>query len=753
MKMINKNVATLIATLLLAACSRSSAPSADGGQNGGNTSSLKCSRSVAGHKQPYYGDLHVHTSYSLDAYMFNAINGPREAYRFAKGQAAGLPGGDSDPYTQAASTRLDRPLDFTAVTDHAEFIGGFFYACQAGQPGVNPNDNPACKVIGDQIRGNIRAVIDGSAPIQVQVLRQITGLTPSGLVAWQDEQNIADEEYEPCSFTTLKAYEYTSMRASQQIHRNVFFLGDKLPSDVFSSITPDFLLTNNNANDDWRLFDNLQQTCSGPDCQVFTIPHNPNLSTGRMFLPRDPTTGIPVGRDGAPMTVSDAKLRATYDRAVEIVQHKGGSECGVGLINGRLEGEETSCDFELVKNICHGTPTDPPGCQQYCKGLDTDPAFCGLHDAPAYAVDVCQTVGINNTSGPGKNCVAPNDMVRNALVEGLAIKPNLGGVNPYKVNIVAGTDTHNGTPGNVAERTWPGHGGVLDDAPQKRLGAWFCDNTNEDPSNPNNCSNRVFLDYFRAYNPGGITGVWAEENTRDQIWHGIHRGETFGTSGPRMRIRTVATWKQPPANICDRLAAGQNPIDTGEIGGARMGGDLPPAAGSGGPWIVAWAMQDPGGSQPGLPLQRLDLIKGTIGDDGQPVVKVIEGVAKSGDVVQQPSRNDCSVNVGHHPEQLCAIWRDPDFKAGHDAFYYARALEIPSCRWDAHMCTSQNVDCGKLDRANGMFPQNSGMRGYEGCCSIQGAPGTFTGRNTFHTISERAWASPIWYSAPGVANK
>jgi len=719
------------------------------GPGPGSGSTLTCAGSVAGRKQPYFGDLHVHTSYSLDAYSFNAINGPREAYRFAQGEPAGIPGGDDDPYTQVETTQLDRPLDFTAVTDHAEFIGGWFYACEGGPLGLPQGSNPACEALGDTIRSNIRAVLSGNSPIQVQLLRILTADVPTSVTAWADEQRIADEEYAPCSFSTIKAYEYTAHRGDQMLHRNVYFLGDSLPLDVLPATTPDYPpVSNRNVNDDWRLFDHLKTECNDREgCQAFTIPHNPNLSTGRMFLPREPGSGVPIGRDGAPLTVADAQLRADLDRAVEIAQHKGASECSPGLEAGRLNGEETSCDFELQKSVCSGAGDDPPGCILYCRGAPDDPAFCHLRDKPAYAVDVCEQVGPDLASGPGENCAAPLDMVRNALSEGLAIKPHLGGVNPYKLAIVAATDTHNGTPGNVDEKTWPGHGGVLDNDPRERLGAWFCDSASEDPTDPDNCSNRVFLDYFRAYNPGGITGVWAEENTREQIWHGIHRGETFGTSGPRMRIRTIATWTEPPADICDRLAAGENPVDTGAIAGARMGGDLPARAGATAPWIVAWAMQDPGGARPGLPLQRIDLIKGTVDEAGEPQVEVIPGVAKTSAAVQPPSRVDCSVNAGAHPEQLCAVWRDPQFNPGRDAFYYARALEVPSCRYDAHMCTSKGVDCSRLDPANGVFPQSSGMAGYEGCCLISGAPGSFTGRNTFHTLEERAWASPIWYDA------
>src|SRR3546814_1906746 len=110
----------------------------------------------------------------------------------------------------------------------------------------------------------------------------------------------------------------------------------------------------------------------------------------------------------------------------------------------------------------------------------------------------------------------------------------------------------------------------------------------------------------RVLIPGGLAVVWAPENTRQAVWDSFQRGETFATSGPRIRIRTLASWTPPPADICDRLSAGDNPVDTGELAGAVMGGDLPPRPdGAKAPYIVVWAQQDPGGDEPGLPLQKI----------------------------------------------------------------------------------------------------------------------------------------------------
>lgn len=714
----------------------------------------RCADFRTGRKNAYFGDLHTHTSYSLDAYFFNAINDPRAAHRFAKGEPGGLPGlGTDDPYTKQREVGIGRPLDFNAITDHAEFLGGFILSC-AQAPFLQQQCDDR---IGKGIRADIVNIAAGNTSLQQQVLQSLVAQSPTNISAWNTTKQINDEEYVPCTYTTLHAYENTSNELGQMFHRNVIFKGEtaKMPPAVFPAVRPDSALHPQNGNDDWDLFDHLNIACkSVPGCEVLTIPHSANLSDGRMWLPMDPSTGVPLGRkvDSTdvymPMTEADAQLRRNMDAAVEITQHKGNSECEVGLEGSYLQGEETACDFENYKTVCRGRPDDPAACAQYCKGDPlTDPNFCSHRTPTSNLVDTCINPGPDGRSRPAHdpsatttaNCTHPLDYYRSAMAEGLAIRRTLG-INPYKANVIAATDTHNGISGNVGERHFVGHGGILDDDPKEQLGLWVCDSGDPAETDPAKCINRRFIDFARVLNPGGLTGVWAPENKRDDVWDGIRRGETWGTSGPRIKVRSVGGWALP-ANICDRLAAGENPVDTGEVPGALMGGDLPlPVKGS--PKIAVWAQQDPENH----PLQRIDIVKGYVDSSGKPRVKVFESVAHTTDTVTRPSMRDCSVRVGAHPEQLCTTWTDPEFSADQDAYYYARVLEVPSCRWSAWMCNvDKKVDCSKLSPANGMFPEASGFKGYEGCCVISGAPGGFSGKNTFSTIEERAWASPIWY--------
>lgn len=769
--------ATLLGSLLLA-CGSSPSPapeSAGEGQVvGGNPPNTeRCSDYREGFKNSYFGDLHTHTSYSLDAYFFNALTDPRKAHRFAKGIAPlQLPAqGGQDIFTPGREISIDRPLDFNAVTDHAEFLGGFITTCDQ-----SPQAQQACdQLIGQGIRDNVRELAAGNTPFQTQFLQSVIADSPTSLITWDQTRQINDEEYEPCSYTTLHAYEYTSNELSQMLHRNVIFKGDanEVPIDVFPALTPTTALLPENGNDDWDLFDHLQLNCvMRADCDVLTIPHNPNRSDGRMYLAADEAagktvigdlSGLPLGRKIPdtdiyfPMTQADAELRRSLDRNFEMTQHKGQSECALGIEGNYIandEGYDPGCDFEVDMSVCQGLPNDPAACAEFCTGnVATDPHFCSLSNVGINLNSVCEFGGPDGASRPAEggdstqNCRSPLDFYRNAMVEGQKIRQTLG-INPYRANITASLDTHAGDSGNAKEFPFVGHGGVLDDDPREQLGFWGCDNeaTGEDPRDPNNCTNRTFVDFARPLNPGGLAGVWADENKRDDIFNAVHSGETWGTSGTRMRVRSIASWQPLPADVCERLGNGEDLVASGAVTeAARMGGDLPAQVGNAGPYIAVWAEQDPEGA----PLQQIDLIKGFLNSDDEPKVLAMNAMVKTPNPVSLPSQSSCAVPVDNHPETLCLQWQDDNFDASRDAYWYPRVREVPSCRWSAYSCNVEKaVDCGQLDPNNGMFSDASGMHGYEGCCAISENSGNFSGVNRFDTIEERAWGSPIWYESP-----
>jgi hypothetical protein len=288
------------------------------------------------------------------------------------------------------------------------------------------------------------------------------------------------------------------------------------------------------------------------------------------------------------------------------------------------------------------------------------------------------------------------------LKRGLVQEARLG-VNPFKFGIIASTDTHLGTPGAVDESgDYPGHGGA-GKPPGDELPKGFPDD----------------LDF----NPGGLAVVWAEENSRGSLFDAMKRKETYGTSGPRILVRFFGGWSYP-TNLCD-----QPDFDAqGYALGVPMGGNLP-AAGEAtdaemAPVFAISAQRDPGTARrPGAPLQRVQIIKGWL-EDGQLRERVYE-VAGDPDNGASVATDTCTMS-GEGFDTLCGVWRDPDFDGAQRAFYYARVVENPVCRWSQQLCIANRVRCE--DPAS--VPD-----GLEPCCDSAHRP----------VIQERAWTSPIWY--------
>jgi hypothetical protein len=254
---------------------------------------------------------------------------------------------------------------------------------------------------------------------------------------------------------------------------------------------------------------------------------------------------------------------------------------------------------------------------------------------------------------------------------------------------------------------------------------------------------RNVQDHF-SDNPGGLAVVWAEENSRDAIFEAMRRREAYATSGTRPIVRFFAGFDlDAEACAMDDFAA------HGYAAGVPMGGDLGAAKAGGRPRFAVAALKDPGTpGHPGTDLERIQIIKGWVGPDGKPREKVIDVAGAHNPVAGVDPETCAPTGRGHR--QLCSVWEDPNFDPDQPAFYYARVLENPTCRWSTLQCQAAGVNpfseaceeqaAGATERA-----QDAGAIGnvYGRCCLDEAEQPFYS-----PILRERAWTSPVWYRPP-----
>jgi hypothetical protein len=585
-------------------------------------------------RNAYFGDLHVHTSWSFDAYASGDRNDPRMAYRFGQGEVVTMSTG--------VRAQLQVPLDFMAVTDHDT---SFADVPLCLDPTASDYDSSACREL-FQPTGPTRT--DAPCTGDLTACMASSSARRQGYrvqSAWRMVQKNADDFYRPGRFTTFPAYEFTS-GIQGMLHRNVIFRDQHVPETILRS--------NDVKGSPERLWEWLERQCVG-ECQVAVIPHNTNWNQGIML-------GV-TNSDGTAFTTDMLKLRAMREYLVEIYQHKGNSECSLGLGT-----SDEECGFELVLQPCkEGQKASNEG------GMPT----CGVD----------------------------SQFVRNALKTGLSLESRYG-VNPYKFGFIGSTDTHASIPGATDERHALGHYNDFDDTPQKRLGRRWAETVSVPGTN---------WGTSRLWNPGGLAGAWAEENTRGAIFDAFKRKETFATSGPRIRIRLFAGWTYPAD-----LDKHSNFVAEAYKTGVPMGADLlSKPAGAKAPTLAVWATKDPRSGN----LQKVQIVKGWT-DGGRAYEKVVDVVCADGvkpntrtgtcaDNGASVNLSDCTPSSNKGAQELSATWSDPNFNPAERAFYYARVLENPTCRWSTYDAIAMKI----------ALPD--------------GVPAT---------IKERAWSSPIWYT-------
>jgi hypothetical protein len=618
-------------------------------------------------RSAFFGDLHVHTAHSFDARSRGLLTGPDDAYRFARGEE--IPLGPFDPNGNGARTaQLERPLDFAAVTDHAEWLGEIALCTREGSPAYTSS---ACRVFRGEETSLLSwglSLVDANLSKGLAVIsldgrkEDICGEGDAALCrdwagkVWREIQASAEQYYDrtsACSFTTFHAWEYSASPGRSKLHRNVILrneIGPELPISWVDEPTA------------IGLWEKLDERCNSTEtgCEAMSIPHNPNLSNGRMFVP--PYMNEPIEEQRR-----QATIRASFEHVVEMTQVKGDSECRNGL-DGILGGEDELCDFEKIRT---------PVYEEVGQCAD------GVHESGAMQ---------------GTGCQSSLDFVRYALVEGLRERERLG-VNPYSFGFGGSTDSHNSTPGDVEEYSYDGC--CLQDA------------TSEDrlvTGGPGAMK-------WPNRNPGGLIGVWASENSRDVLFDAMKARETFATTGPRIEPRFFGGW-----NVDGDICASNDFLTRAYATAVPMGSDLPaPTGDASAPTFALSALRDAGiAAHPGGLLQRIQIVKGWVGDEGATHQAVYD---VAGDAANRASVDLTTCEPqGTGFDQLCGTWSDPDFDPNRSAVYYARAVENPSCRWSTWEC---------IRIPEGQRPEACGDDGLT------------------KTIQERAITSPIWYHPAG----
>lgn len=572
-------------------------------------------------KNVYFGDLHGHSNLSFDAYLFGNRLTVEQSYEFSKGK----------PFETAAgeTMQLTRPLDFAAMTDHAEGFG-LHEGCD-----LKDLTTEAKKLCDRFDTPNASFFLElrneGEKRPPESALEDLIGdKALSHKLAqdtWADIVAVADKHNSPGKFTTFAAYEYSPpLPDTGKIHRNIIYRNNNVPDHAVSAF---------HALTELDLWRQLSEGCSAP-CEYLTIPHNPNKTWGLAFASHT--------IDGDIYTEADWKTRDKVEPIVEMFQIKGNSECALGV--GTTDEE---CNFEQFFDRCE--------------------------------------------EGEETLCIHPTSMIRDGLKKGLKLEEELG-INPLDFGMIGSTDTHNSNLGDTEEWDFRGMAGSFSATAKKRI---------------HGKRGRGRSSLIR--NPGGLAAIWAEENTRDALFDAMLAKEVYATSGTRIKVRFFGSFNFP-----DDLANQEDAIAHAYASGVPMGGKIH-GTGDQAPSFFILAEQD----SLDAPLDKIQIVKGWR-ENGESYEKVVDVVCSDGrTVVAATDRcsatvasvdlSNCAFDKSVGSSELRTIWTDPDYAPDQNAFYYARVIQNPTCRWSTY-------DALRLGEA----PPDS----------------------VSPTSTEMAWSSPIW---------
>ncbi len=575
-------------------------------------------------KDCYFGELHLHTALSADANFFGATLLPEDSYKYAMGQ---------EVIYMGQKVKRNAPLDFQAVTDHAEYLGAI--ASVKDPKGPYAGTDLYKQFTSTDQKDVAKSFADFVADMAANKPNPELNKTEVIKSAWQRTIDAANKYNQPGKFTALVGYEWTSApsnsnKNAQNLHRCVIFKGDKVPDLPFSSFDSD------DPENLWTYLENARQTGS----DVIAIPHNGNISNGLMFDTKTLT--------GKPLRKEYAERRMNNEPLTEINQGKGQSET-----HPELSPNDEFANFEIFETLLSST-----------------------------AIAKFKT----------------GSYVRQAYGVGQELQSKLG-VNPFKYGLEGGTDYHSGISSSE-ENNYPGSHGTQDELAknyQQILEA--TESVGGEP--PTKIS------------AAGITGVWAESNTRDAIFDALKRKECFGTSGNRIKVRLFAGWEYN-----NEMLKQNDWVKQAYSKGVPMGADLTAGGKAGTPKFLVQAIKDPNAGN----LDRIQIVKVSTknGKSTEEIFDVIWSGNRKPDAkgMLAPVGNTVDIKTATYTNtigssELIGYWEDTKFDPDSFVTYYARVLEIPTPRWSTYLAAKYNLPVNKLV-----------------------AP----------TIQERAWTSPVWYT-------
>ena len=559
----------------------------------------------------YFGDTHHHTANSGDAFMNGDRLSPEDAYRFARGEeivtSTGIP------------AKLSRPLDFLVISDHAEGLG-VMYEVYNGNPVMMADEtlarwNRMMKAGGTESARATNELI--SAQAQGTLPKPVTDPAIAGPVqksVWHAYTKTAEKYNDPGNFTAMIGYEWTSVPGGNNLHRNILFRGNKEQAD---QVMP---FTSWDSEDPEKLWDWMSSYEEKTGDRVLAIPHNGNLSNGRMFES--------VDFSGKPLTPDYAERRARWEVLQEVMQTKGNSE--------------------------------------------THPTLSPNDEFADYGIAGWEYGNLTLEDKPESPEMRPYMYLRGGLLQGLLHGQKLG-VNPFKFGMIGGTDVHNSLT-SIEEDNFFGKHVNQEPSPHRwnhvskqgfdktrytwhytaagYAAVWATENSREalwDAMKRKEVyatsGSRMTVRLF-----GGWSFTDEDAKSRNIADAGYTKGVPMGGDLPAKSDSA----KSPTFLVSAMMDAESGNLDRIQI-------------------IKGWLDSDGKTHEKVYDVAWGDADRRQPDKDGK-----LPPVGDTVDVADASWYN----SIGD--PDLRTVWTDPDFDASQSAFYYARVIEIPTPRWTAY---------------------------------------------------------------------